>query len=169
MLRIGKIVATHGLGGSVIMTHIIGHSEWLKKEDILFVEMNKNSHIPFFLTQVKATNNEEYLLNFEDIATVEAARRLVGKHVYVKEDVLAEHAQDSPLLWIGFKVIDKNHGELGIIEDVMEAPTQWLAKLTYKNKEVLLPLVEQTVQQIDLKKKIIKMNLPEGLLEVYLS
>ncbi len=169
MLRIGKIVATHGLDGTVVMTHIIGHSDWLKKEDILFLELNKDSYIPFFLTKVKATGNDEYLLNFEDTATVESARRLVSKHVYVKEDVLTKHAQDSPLLWIGFKVMDKEHGELGVIEDIMEAPTQWLAKLTYKNKEVLLPLVEQTIQQVDLEKKTIKMNLPEGLLEVYLS
>lgn len=169
MLRIGKIVATHGLNGSLIMTHIVGHSKWLKKDDVLFVEMNKGSQIPYFLTQVKASGQDEYTVNVEDIATVEAARRLVGKSVYVKEDILAKHAQDSPLLWIGFKVTDQVHGELGAIEDIMQSPGQWLAKLTYKGKEVLLPLIEETVKQIDLQRKIIKMDLPEGLLEVYLG
>ncbi len=169
MLRIGKIVATHGLTGSVIMTHIIGHSKWLKKEDILFVEMNKDSRIPFFITELKAPKEGEYVLNFEDTKTVEAARKLVGKHVYVNEDVLAKHATDSPLLWIGFKVIDKTGGDLGPIEDIMQTASQWLAKLTYKGKEVLLPLIEQTIEGVDLKKKILHMDLPDGLLEVYLG
>ena len=168
MLRIGKIVATHGLTGSVIMTHIIGHSKWLKKEDILFVEMNKDSQIPFFITDLKAPKEGEYVLNFEDTNTVEAAKRLVGKHVYVKEDVLSKHATDSPLLWIGFDVMDKQQGPLGRIEDMIQMPSQWLAKITYKDKEVLLPLIEQTIESVDLKKKTLRVDLPDGLLEVYL-
>ena len=31
MIRIGKIVATHGLTGSLIMTHVAGDKNWLKK------------------------------------------------------------------------------------------------------------------------------------------
>jgi 16S rRNA processing protein RimM len=65
-------------------------------------------------------------------------------------------------------VIDKSKGELGIVDDMMQMPTQWIAQMNYKGKEVLMPLVEQTIESIDLKKKTLHLDLPEGLLEVYL-
>jgi 16S rRNA processing protein RimM len=168
MIRIGKIVATHGLNGSMILTHIVGSSKWLKKDQTLMVEMQKGSFIPYFVSQVKATNDEEYVINVEDVDKVESAKRLVTKHVYVDEAVLSGYEKEAPLMWIGFTVKDKHKGNLGPIEDVMQTGSQWLAKLTYKDAEVLIPLIEQTIEQIDVKAKVIKTDLPEGLLDIYL-
>jgi 16S rRNA processing protein RimM len=169
MIRIGKIVATHGINGDLILTHVLGSSKWLKKEHILQVEMQKGSYIPYFISQCKENNNKEYIIHIEDIDKIESAKKLVTKHVYVDESILSGFARQSPLLWIGFKVIDRKNGELGIIEDVMQTGNQWLAKTTYKNTEVLIPLIDQTIQSLDIKTKIINMNLPNGLLEVYLG
>ena len=169
MIRIGKIVATHGLNGSLILTHIVGNSKWMKKDQVLMVEMQKGSFIPYFVAQCKAANDEEYIINIEDINKVESAKRLVTKHVYVEESVLSGYEKQSPLLWIGFILIDKKDGEIGVIEDVLQTVNQWLAKLTYKEKEILVPLIEQTIDKLDIKTKTIHMTLPEGLLEVYLD
>lgn len=170
MIRIGKIVATHGLKGGLILSHIVGDSKWLKKGSALFVEMNKGSYIPYFVADFKVSGNDgdEYIVTVEDIDKVETAKRLVGKQAYVNEDILSGYTDQSPLLWIGFALTDKHAGPLGDVEDVLQTGTQWLAKLTYKGKEVLIPLIEQTIESIDIKKKTIKTNLPEGLLEVYL-
>lgn len=168
MIRIGKIVATHGLNGSLVLTHIVGNSKWLKKEHTLFVEMQKGSYIPYFVGQMKASNDKEYIINLEDIDKVDAAKRLVAKQVYVDENILTSYAKESPLLWIGFKITDKHLGPIGAIEDVMQTGSQWLAKLTYKGAEVLIPLIPQTIEQVDIKAKALKMDLPEGLLDIYL-
>jgi 16S rRNA processing protein RimM len=169
MIRIGKIVATHGINGSLILTHVVGNSKWLKKEHTLLVEMQKGSFIPYFISQFKVNNDKEYIINIEDIDKVEAAKKLVTKHVYVEESILSAFARQSPLLWIGFKVIDKEKGEIGNIEDVMKTGNQWLAKLTYQNTEILIPLIDQTIEAVDIKTKTIKVVLPDGLLEVYLD
>ena len=169
MIRIGKIVATHGIGGSLVLTHVVGNSNWLKKGTALHVEMQKGSFIPYFISYIKVNNNEEYIINIEDIDKIEAAKKLVTKHVYVDEAILADYARQSPLLWIGFNLIDQKEGDLGKIEDVMRTGNQWLAKLTYKNTEVLVPLIEQTIDNLNIKTKTIQMTLPDGLLEVYLS
>ena len=169
MIRVGKIVATHGLNGSLVFTHVVGSSAWLKKEHVLLVEMQKGSFIPYFISQCKATNNKEYHISIENIDKIEEAKKLVTKHVYVDEALLKDYAKKSPLLWIGFNVIDKNNGDLGPIEDVMQTGSQWLAKLNYKNTEVLIPLIDQTIEQLDIKSKTLKVDLPEGLLEVYLG
>ncbi len=169
MIRIGKIVATHGIGGSLIFTHVVGNSNWLKKEHILHVEMQKGSFIPYFIAQCKSSGPKEYQINIENIDRVEDAKKLVTKHVYVDESVLADYARQSPLLWIGFMVTDKHSGQLGPIDDVMQTGSQWLAKLTYKEKEVLIPLIDETIEKLDIKLKTLSVNLPDGLLEVYLN
>lgn len=167
MIRIGKIVATHGLSGSLILTHVLGDSSWLKKGHVLHVEMQKGSYIPYFVSQCKAANNGEYIINIEEIDKVETAKKLVTKHVYVDEAILSGFARKSPLLWIGFTLSDKQQGKIGQIEDVVQTGTQWLATLTYKGAEILIPLVDQTVEDVNVKNRTITVNLPDGLLEIY--
>jgi 16S rRNA processing protein RimM len=169
MIRVGKIVATHGIGGSLILTHVVGNSKWLKKGTAIHLEMHKGSFIPYFISNIKANNNEEYIINVEDIDKIEPAKKLVTKHVYVDESILSAFAKQSPLLWIGFKLIDKKEGDLGEIEDVLQTGNQWIAKLTYKETEVLVPLIEQTIDNLNIKTKTIQMTLPDGLLDVYLA
>jgi 16S rRNA processing protein RimM len=166
MIRIGKIVATHGLQGSLVLTHVVGSSDWLKKDDVLFLELNKGSFIPFFVQTAKAANDEEYIITVEDVTVVEVAKKLIGKQAYVKEDILSATAADTPLLWIGFNLVDKDKGSLGPIEDVMQAGPQWLAKLTYEGKEVLIPLIEQMILDVNIRNKYIRMDLPDGLLDL---
>ncbi|MES2702124.1 MAG: ribosome maturation factor RimM [Bacteroidota bacterium] len=168
MIRIGKIVATHGLTGSVILSHIVGNSKWLKKEHTLLLEMQKGSYIPYFISQFKATNDKEYVINLEQVEKIEVAKKLVTKHVYIDEAALAAYATQSPLLWIGFKVVDKHVGEIGDIDDVIQTGKQWLGKIIYKDAEVLIPLIEQTLLEVNIKAKTIKTDLPEGLLDIYL-
>jgi len=169
MIRIGKIVATHGINGSLVLTHVVGKSTWLKKDHVLLVEMQKGSYIPYFVSGCKSINPEEYVITIEDIDKVESAKKLVTKHVYVDESILSGFARQSPLLWIGFNLIDKEKGKIGEIEDVMQTGNQWLAKLTYQNTEVLVPLIEQMIDSVDIKARTIEVTLPEGLLEVYLG
>lgn len=166
MIRIGKIVATHGLNGTLILTHIAGKSNWLKNEQVLFVAVNKDNRIPYYITKFKAHNDEEYHIQLDDIATVEAAKKLVGKHVYVPAEVLGEAKTDSPLLWIGFNVVDTEKGALGELIDIAQTGHQWVGTIRYNGKEVLLPMVEPLLLEVNLRNKYIRMNLPEGLLDL---
>lgn len=168
MIRVGKIVATHGVQGALVMTHVAGDSRWLKKGHALMVEMQKGSLIPYFVDACRAVSDTEYNLNIEDIDKVENAKKLVGKQVFVEEELLAGYAKESPLLWIGFSVTDVNTGLLGEMVDVMQTPNQWLGKIIYNGKEVLIPLLHQFIKDIQVKKKRLIMELPEGLLEVYM-
>jgi 16S rRNA processing protein RimM len=150
-----------------VLKHVAGESNWLNKDAILFVELRKDSQIPHFVASAKAASSEEYIVQIEDIDTVEAAKKLVGKQVYVKEDVLKEVSTNSPLLWIGFNMVDKTKGGLGQIADVVQAGPQWLATLVIDGKEVLIPLVDDILIEVNMRNKYVRVDLPEGLLEVY--
>lgn len=166
MIRIGKIVATHGLKGDVVLSHIIGKSDWLRKDSVLFLELVKGSFIPYFISSFRANNSDEYLVSLEDISAAENAKKLIGKQVYVAEEILAALPKDSPLLYIGFHLVDKEKGTIGVIEDVYQAGPQWLGKLRHEGKEVLVPLISQLIIDVNLRNKFIRMNLPDGLLDL---
>lgn len=167
MIRIGKIAGTHGLKGAVILTHILQTKEdWLTKEIPLFIALQRDTNIPFFAEEVQVYREGSYLVSFEDVATVEAARKLVGKAVFAEEKYLNVAAADTPLLWIGFEVMDETLGNVGRIKDIFQTAHQWLAELDHNGKEVLLPLVEQTIKGVDLKNKILRMDLPEGIMDL---
>jgi 16S rRNA processing protein RimM len=168
MIRIGKIVASHGLKGAVVFTHVAADAKWLKKGAPLFIEMQKGSYIPYFVSDLKVANEGEYIVNLEEVETVESAKRLVTKHVYVNEELLATYAKKSPLLWVGFQVTDVNTGIIGNIEDIMQTPGQWLAKIDHKGHEVLIPLIDQTIRDVNIKTRRLIVELPQGLLDVYM-
>ena len=67
---------------------------------------------------------------------------------------------------LGYSVIDMKLGFLGKIEDLMQITGNELAKITYKGKEVFLPLNEDLIDSIDKEKKELSYNMPEGLLDL---
>ena len=69
----------------------------------------------------------------------------------------------------GFIAIDETHGELGEIISVQEYPQQLIATVQYKNKEVLFPLNLEIIKGIDVEGGEIYIDLPEGLLDIYLE
>lgn len=169
MLRVGKIVATHGLQGTVILKHIVENTNWLHEGDALFVEMTKGSNIPYFVESATKHGNDELLVKLEDIADADAAKRLVGKQAFADADLLEKSKADTPLMYIGFELIDKQKGNLGKITDVMQASAQWIAQIIIDEKEVLIPLADDLILDLNKKNKFIRMDLPDGLIEVYLE
>ncbi|RYG05892.1 MAG: 16S rRNA processing protein RimM, partial [Chitinophagaceae bacterium] len=48
-------------------------------------------------------------------------------------------------------------------------PQQFIATVLYKETEIMFPLNEDIIVEIDDEEETILVNLPEGLLDVYLS
>ena len=76
-------------------------------------------------------------------------------------------AKSSPANFLGYTVINKNKA-LGEILEVIEQQHQLLFRLEIQNKEILIPLNDETLKKIDHKKKQVIVELPEGLLDIYL-
>jgi 16S rRNA processing protein RimM len=167
MIRVGKIAAAHGLQGAVILTHIADKPGWLQPNMVLYLELQKGSRIPYFVQKVNDSRDGSYIIRLEDVNTIDDARKLIGKHVYVGQELLTQMVSDSPLLWIGFNIVDRRLGGLGPLEDVVNTGSQWLGQLTINGAEVLIPLVDEFIIELNQRNKFIRVDLPEGLLDVY--
>lgn len=169
MLKVGSISSVHGINGAVVLQQIVQKADWLKKGDVLFVELKKDSFIPFFVSLARSVNEQECIVMFEDVEETDVARPLLGKTVYAEDELLRTAKVDSPLMYIGYNLVDKQKGTVGVVEDVLLIGKQWTAMLTIQGKEVLVPLVEDWIIEVNNRNKFIRIELPDGLLEVYLE
>jgi 16S rRNA processing protein RimM len=102
------------------------------------------------------------------VDTREAAIKLTQKEVWIPEaDFKKFSAKSSPINFLNFEIIEDNK-TLGKIKEVIEQPHQLLCKIQIGEKEVLIPLNENTIRRVDKKKQQVIVELPEGLLEIYL-
>ncbi|TAN15209.1 MAG: 16S rRNA processing protein RimM [Chitinophagaceae bacterium] len=164
----GKIVATYGLHGEMILWHKTGKADAFKEVPAIFIEDKKDSFIPYFIESTRIRNEEEVYLKLEGIMTKEKAAKLLQKQVYLDEDHFRKIVSPgSALFYLGFKVQDKTAGTLGLVAEVVELPAQLLLKIYQNNKELLIPLNPNTLHRIDKINKVIHVILPDGLLDIY--
>lgn len=166
-ISIGKIVASFGVQGELILLHQLGKKTSLKGLDVLFVEIVKGEMLPYFIKTAKIKGEEEIYLKLEGIDTKEAAGRLRQKEVWFTDDAFQKYSAKSSIMsLLGFHLIDEGI-DRGAILEIIEQPHQMLARIDLEGKEALIPLHGETLQKIDKKKKQVHVVLPAGLLDVY--
>lgn len=166
--KIGKLVSIYGLKGELILKHSLGKKTSLKGLAAFFIEERANSFIPYFIESTRIKSDEELYLKVQDINTREAAVRLAQKEIWLKEDDFKKFsAKSAPINLLGYTV-EEGGKPLGAILEVIEQPHQILCRLSINEKEAYIPLNESTLLRIDHKGRRVEVELPEGLLEVYL-
>jgi 16S rRNA processing protein RimM len=167
--KIGKLVAVHGLKGELLLKHELGKKTSLKGLQAIFIEEMKNSFLPWFIESTKIKDEKEIYLKLEGIATREAAMRLTQKEIWLPEpDFKKFAAKTAPASLLGYTIIN-NKEHLGEILELIEQPHQLLCRLEIKGKEVLIPLHEESLKKVNHSKKQVLVELPDGLLEIYLQ
>jgi 16S rRNA processing protein RimM len=167
--RIGSILKPRGLKGEV---QLYVDFDNLPDIDIttIFIDM-AGKLIPYFVESIKYPQKNTAYLYLEDIDTIEKATPLAKKDVYLsnKQKPKKKKAEFTLKDLLGFTAIDENEGELGKISAINEFPQQLIAAVTYKDCEILFPLNEEIIKGIDVVKSIVYIDLPDGLLEIYLD
>ncbi|MFI5138807.1 MAG: ribosome maturation factor RimM [Sphingobacteriales bacterium] len=167
--RIGTILKPKGLKGEL---HIYVDFEGLEavKFSAIFIEIT-GKLVPYFVSSIKYLQKNAAYLILEDVDTIEKAALLVKKHIYLPNKLKPKRKKQEFTLFDleGFTAVDINEGVLGIITAVHEYPQQIIAAVDFRNKEILFPLNEEIIKGIDVVKEIVTVDLPEGLLDVYLD
>ena len=167
-IRIGRLVAAKGLDGTLILRHELGIPTAFPRVEAFFIETTPGNPLPFFPLEAKAQTAQESLLRLEGVETREKAQALIRKPVWLAEaDMRRLAAGNAPISLLGYAV-QEGGNTLGPVLEVIEQPTQILLRLEIRGHEVLIPLNESTLQGIDHDRSAILVQLPEGLLDVYL-
>ncbi len=165
--KIGKLAASTGLKGELVLQHNLGKKTSLKGLETIFLEEQKEKFMPYFIHSTKIRSQTETVIKLEGIDIVEVARKLTPKEVWLTEEDFKKFAsKSSPIAMLGFKIIN-NGKSIGIIEEVIEQPHQILCSIMYNGKEALIPIHEESLEKLDVKNRKVFVTLPDGLLEIY--
>lgn len=163
LIKIGKTLKTHGFKGHLKV--FIDEFYMNDFEDMRAVFIN---NLPYFIISRDINSASQAIVLLEEIDTKEKAHQLQGKDIFAKEDDLTEilDGEEYDHL-VGFEVVDKTTGKIGTIDEIVEMPFQFLAKVLKDKKEILIPLNDDLIVFINEKKKLVEMELPDGFLDVF--
>jgi len=63
-------------------------------------------------------------------------------------------------------VVDHQEQEIGLVKRIIDFPSNTLLQVKYKNELIEIPLNEDMLYYLDNENKIIKLHLPDGLLNL---
>ena len=166
---LGKIAKTHGLKGEVTLKVEADNPSAYLEMKHFFLEINKVL-TPFFVEKI-TPNGDKFFVQVQDVKTVEQAQNLVGKAVYLPMEMLPKLSGKQFYFHeiVDFTVVDSVKGELGAVSEVLEYPTQAILQIMHGKKEILIPILDHVIQNVDRDRKILTITAPEGLIDMYLQ
>ncbi|MBO5809900.1 MAG: 16S rRNA processing protein RimM [Bacteroidales bacterium] len=166
---VGKIVKTHGLKGEVTLR--IDNEQFDDIEELNYFLLDMSDKlIPFFIEDIVYHSNKAFVL-FQDLKTLEAASQLVGKNAYLPLELLPEKSGNDFYSHevADYLVVDEERGELGKVNEIIEYPTQSLIQIIKDDKEVLIPIHDDIIKEVNREEKKIYIKAPNGLIDMYLE
>jgi 16S rRNA processing protein RimM len=166
---LGKIAKKFSFKGEVLIWLDTDEPELYEDMESVFVEFNNNL-IPYFILRSSLHKNDFLRVQFEDVNTEEEADELLGCGIYLPLKMLPKLTGNKFYFHevIGFEIEDKHHGVIGVIQSVNDTTAQPLFEVLNGSVEMLIPMIDHFLVEIDRKNKKVKMDLPEGLVEMYL-
>lgn len=107
------------------------------------------------------------VLKFENYDSIEASESLVNAEICVPESEAVELEDDEFFDWelAGCEVKTLDGEILGIVLEVMRTGGTENLVVEGKSKNYLIPFAEAICPEVDIENKVIRVDLPEGLLE----
>lgn len=165
---IGNVLKTFGTNGELIVKlREEAPPAILQNEEPIFIYIDGLS-VPFYMKLAEPKGTNKLLVVFEDMEAEALAAELVGKEVY-QESEEAEASLDNELdVLVGFTAIDKKHGTIGLVDHILAIPgNPCLVVIKDDGQEVIIPLNEELISGVDSRKKQIRLDVPDGLLDLY--
>ena len=166
---LGKIAKKFSFKGEVLIYLDTDEPELYENMESVFVEFNKNL-VPFFIQNSSLHKNDFLRVQFEDVDSEEEADSILNCEVYLPLTMLPKLSGNKFYFHevIGFEIEDKHLGIFGKIVSINDTTAQPLFEVLNGEVEMLIPMIDHFLVEIDRKNKKVVMDLPEGLIEMYL-
>ncbi|WP_279209528.1 ribosome maturation factor RimM [Bacteroides nordii] len=165
--KIGIFNKPHGIHGELSFTFT---DDIFDRVDCdYFICLLDGIFVPFFIEEYRFRSDSTALVKLEGVDTAERARMFTNVDVYFPIEHVNE-AEPRELSWdffVGFRMEDDTHGDLGEVTDVDTSTVNTLFVVERPDgEELLVPAQEELIKGIDQERKLIVVDLPEGLLNL---
>ena len=170
LVAVARAVKTRGLRGELVADLLTDFPERFAHLDQVFAVMPDGSLVPLALEE-HWFQGERIILKLAGYDSIEAASQFVGCVLAVPEAERVQLPADEFYDWeLAGCVVETIEGEtLGRVREVMRTgATEVLVVENAKTKpgqEYLIPLAKTICVEIDVERKLIRVDVPEGLLE----
>ncbi|NNK31074.1 MAG: 16S rRNA processing protein RimM [Flavobacteriaceae bacterium] len=167
---LGKIVAKHSYKGEVLVKLDTDEPDIYENMESVFVSRG-NSLVPFFIGRCRLHKSNLLRIKFEEVNDEPMAMALIGSELYLPLEMLPK-LEGNKFYYhevIGFSLVDKKHGDIGIIKGVNDSASQALFEAEKDGKTLLIPVNDDIILQVDRESRTIHVATPEGLVDLYLS
>ena len=160
--RIGRLGKTHGVKGEVSLQFDDDVFDRVDA-DYLILELD-GILVPFFIEEYRFRSDTVALVKFEDVDTQQRASELTGCDVYFPRALADDEGDVSLSMLVGFDIVEANSGSIiGRIAAIDDSTANLLFELEDGR---LIPANDDLIRDIDTNRKTIRMEIPEGLLEL---
>ena len=170
LIAIGHYNKPHGVAGELSATLDVD-VDLLSALSCLVSDID-GIYVPFFVTACRPKTSETVLLTIDGIGNEREASRLVNKDIFAlkrefKQESVDADADGYPLdFFIGFALQDTDGTTLGEIIDVDEQTENAIFIIEKEGNEIMVPASDDLIVEFDLDKKLMVMDLPQGLLNL---
>ncbi len=167
-LPIGKIVGAHGIKGNIKAYSYAESLGVFESGSSILIINAKGIETNYKVRWVKP-HNRLILLSLHGIKDRNSAESLIGSELFIEQAILPE-LEDGSYYWfdiIGLSVFTSDDQYIGLVESIIPTGSNdvYVVKDPRKDPpgETLIPALESVVLEIDLKRKTMRVDLPEGL------
>ena len=166
---LGKIVKRYSFKGELLVKLDTDDPKTYTKMESVFVEINKKL-IPFFIERSSLHKSTLLRVKFEGVENDEDTAPFIGSQLYLPLDLLPKLGDDKFYYHeiIGFAVKDVSFGDVGVVSGVNDSNVQPLFEIDRNGTEILIPLIDRFIKKVDKENKVILLEVPNGLIELYL-
>ncbi|UAB76155.1 ribosome maturation factor RimM [Mesoflavibacter sp. SCSIO 43206] len=167
---VGKIVKKYSFKGELLIKLDTDEPEQFENLESVLINLRGNL-VPFFIESSQLHKSELLRVKFEEVDTEDDADSLMKSELYLPLSFLPELEEDKFYYHeiIGFKVEDKNFGNVGIISGVNDSTAQALFEIDRNGTEILIPMNDEFIIKVDKSNKTIFVETPEGLIDLYIN
>ena len=164
LLSIGKVIGAHGVKGTLkFYSH--AESPSIFKAGILILLKNVEGWEKTYTIRWAKLHGRSVLLSLKGIDDRTSAEALIGSELLIDKAILPE-LEEGSYYWsdiIGIDVYSLEGTHLGCVTSIIPTGSNDVYAVGEGKNEILIPALETVVLEIDLKKKRMTVNLPEGL------
>ena len=166
LFPIGRVVKPHGVRGKMKVEYFGEDLHRFFSYRKIFIEDEKSGLESYEILEV-IPQPPRLILRLKGIEKIEEIEPLIGKKILIEKETLPE-LEEGEYYWIdlvGIEVETREGKKIGKVREIFSTGAHDVYVVEGKRGEIFLPAIEDVIQSIDLRKRVMKVVRMEGLWE----
>ncbi len=166
---LGHVTKPFGIKGQLCCYFDTDEPEKYVSLDAVFIELD-GEKLPYMIEDIQYRGANTFVIKFQDVDENEA-KELIKAELYLPMSALPKLTGNRFYFHevIGFRVIDGKKGDIGVCQDFIDISHHPIMQIDHEGTEILIPAIDEIFKKVDRENKVIYIEAPEGLIDVYLQ